>query len=421
MGSLGGMISFLKGVDGNLEKIITNLNKIQNTFNDNFINVELMRNNEVKVLQEKYFKNPESFPEEIKKIYSEEYKIQIKEFDDNLKKISKERDDLEKDMNRADDSRIKFFKKLKSNNKKLDNKEEKLKIDIKKLEAKIVEYNLKIDELNTGFGFIINFFRMRTLQKTKDGIIGVRDDYVERVEEIREKWEEKSSKYSGEEDKYKKEWNELQIKLSLIKEKIEYFVNNKEDIVQKGAFSAVLKKIKGIEKFLISKEKFEKPEKCKRCKSENKLNLFFCRYCGDRFKEDRPDIIGSLIEVGEINFIYNDLIGGIKKSVSFIALLNGLKGGVKKFTESVLTVEQSQNDYASLCKLKIDVPEYSKELSEVIRNIYKDIDVKYYNHHPKDFIENFKDSTETLSADNIGKFFNLMGDELNKTTKSQWG
>ena len=66
MGSLSQMLDFFdKNID-NLNEIIKKLDKVQNVFNSNFSNVNMVRNKEIDFLQKEFFKSPENFPDKIK-------------------------------------------------------------------------------------------------------------------------------------------------------------------------------------------------------------------------------------------------------------------------------------------------------------------------------------------------------------------
>lgn len=421
MGSLKDMINFLERTEGCIGSITEKLEKLQEHFNRNYNNVISVRNSEIEFLQKKFLSSPESFPSEIRELFNRNLKTQEKVFSENLSAIIKKRDDLKSSIDQINKNRIAFSEKLKKSNTTLDAKEEALKKKVEDLEAQTSAYNKTIDELNTGFGFITNFFKMRKIQEEKDEILKKRDELVAQVENIRNKWVE-AEKTIGEQDlKIQENWNYLQTEYSITTEKVKTLEENRDDLIRKGAFSEALAELQGSEKFLSARSGARAPEKCRKCGSANSANLFFCDFCGEPFAENRGDIEGSLVETGELNRIYTALTEGVKEAVSNIALMRGVRAGVKTFTESIKKVKSTEDTYSQLPKLKIDVPEFTAEMSEKISEIEKGIDVKFFNLHPLDFAKKIKTDTEkTLTKDNIEKFFTLMGDELNKTTKAQW-
>lgn len=421
MGSLKEMVKFLEDTREIMESILDKLGKLQEHFNRNYNNVIAVRNSEIEFLQGEFFRHPDSFPPEITELYNTNLKRQEKSFDDNLSAIGKKRNELKESIDQINKDRIAFSDKLRKSNTDLDKKEEALKGKVSELEAETKSYNKTIDELNTGLGFITNFFKMKKIEAKKDEILKKRDDLVSQIEVIRNKWME-AEKTIGEQDlKIQENWNYIQTEYSITCEKIRTLEDNRSELIKKGAFSEALAKLQGSEKYLSARSGSRAPEKCRKCGSANSTNLFFCDYCGEPFAENRGDIEGSLVETGELNRIYTALGEGVKQAVSNIALMRGIRDGLNTFTESVKKVKSTEDTYSQLPKLKIDVPEFTTEMSEKISEINKAIDVKFYNLHPLDFAKEIKAETEkTLSGEKIEKFFTLMGDELNKTTKAQW-
>ncbi|MFC1669165.1 hypothetical protein ACFL20_02155 [Spirochaetota bacterium] len=421
MGSLKDMIKFLEKTNDSLGKVEKNLDEIQEYFNNNFSNLNIIRNEEIEFLQDEFFNDYNKFPGEIQKLYKGEIKNQEDLFDKNYTSLLGKKNQIDSELNSQDKKRKNLYKHVKSKNKMLDKGEERLKKRVLELEKEIDQYNLKIDELNTGMGIITNLFRMKKIQRRKDELLEQRDDNVERIEETRTKWEEEFNKFEEKNEAGKKGWEEELVEYSITVEKLNSLKENRDDIIKKASFVSALQKIKGDEKYLTAKIKTGLVAKCPRCKSHNKSNRFFCRFCGERFSKDRPDIMGSLVESGELNIVYNDLLEGIKESVSFLALIRGIGKGVTEFTKSVESVKDSQDKYPSLSELKIDVPEFSLNFSKTIDELESRIDVKFYNLHPGEFSQSFKEYTVKLFSDeNIERYFNSMGEELDRTTKEQW-
>jgi len=323
-------------------------------------------------------------------------------------------------MKDADKKRKDFIEKMKSENSKLDVREEKLKTRVDLFQNEIDDYNRRIDELNTGFGFLVNFFHMRNIQKKKDSLLEKQKSIIEEIDDVRTVWEDRLKAYRGETEKIENEWKDARVDLSMISEKVETLKKNRDVIIKRAAFGVSLGTLSGGEKY-ISSGRAGGPEKCRRCGSENTSNMFFCRYCGERFSDDRKDIMGSLGEVGELNAVYRDLEAGMKQSVSFLALMKGLKKGLEAMKKSVSSVKESQDKYSALPKLKIDVPGESRDLSRRIGQLEDEIDVSFYNLHPGEFSQSFKKYSDGVFTDkNIEVFFKKIGDELNSTTKAQW-
>lgn len=421
MGSLTSMIAFLTNTSQELEKIKSKLDEIQEYFNNNFSNVHQIRTAETEFLQGEFFKNRKRFPEEISQLYRDAHEKQESIFNENIEEMRKNREELKRAFRDANDKRMRLMKKIRKSNRRLNNREEKLKSEVLALEDKITEFNRKIDELNTGLGFITNLFSMKKIQHQKDTLIEDRDSLVEDIEEIREKWQERELRYAGEEEKIQDEWNTVQIELSLTSEKLVHLAGKKSELIAKATLSSVVESLKGNERYLLNQIEAEIHDICSRCNSKNSSNKFFCQYCGERFSRGRKDILGSLVEIGELNEVYRNLQEGLKQSVSFLALIRGIQKGIDEFKKSVESVKESQDQYPSLPDLKIDIPEYSINFTKHIDELNGRIDVSFYNLHPIEFSQSLKEYSDKLfNESNIEKFFVTMGDELNRTTKEQW-
>ncbi|HPJ36351.1 MAG TPA: hypothetical protein PK358_16050 [Spirochaetota bacterium] len=421
MGSLKDMVHFLEDTLDSMESIQNKLEKLQEHFNKNFNNVIAVRNSEIEFLQKEFFMDQEKFPDEIRDLYKTGLKNQEKAFEENLSSLKKKKEELKKELDGINAERLSFSSNLKRSNKKLDKKEEDLKKKVEELEKKTEKFNKTIDELNTGLGFITNLPKMKKIEKEKDEIISKRDELVEQIESIRNKWIDAEKKIGDKDLKIQETWNYMQTEYAITTEKINTLEENRDELIMKGAFSEALSILIGTEKYLSARSGARAPEKCRKCDSDNKENLFFCDFCGEPFSENRSDIEGSLVETGELNRIHSSLEEGVKESVSVLALMRGVKKGLTTFIQSIKKVKDTEDTYSQLPKLKIDVPSFSRKFSEKIKEIEKDIDVKFYNLHPLEFAQKIKaDTDSTFTGENIEKFFTLMGDELNKTTKAQW-
>lgn len=421
MSTLKNMIAFLNDTADTLENINSKLEKVQSHFNKNFNNVVNVRKDEIEFLQGEFFKDKSSFPKEVENLFQAAVESQGKVFTEKMKELKSKKEKMNKSLKEINSSRITFMNQLKKSNLTLDSKEESLKEKINILEEKINSYNAKIDEMNTGFGFITNFFSMKKTGRLKKELIDKRNEYIDQIENIRSKWI-KAEKDIGEEDsQIQEKWNYLQAEYSILSEKISNLETNQEDLIKKSAFTEAIGSLRGYEKYLALNTGKNKPEKCQLCSSHNLKNIFFCDFCGARFSKNRPDIEGSLVETGELNNIFLSLKQGIKQSVSLIALMRGIKEGVDKFLQSIKDVKATEEQYSQLPTLKIDIPPFSKDFAEKLKKIDKSIEIKLHDIHPLKFAEEIeKNTSPILNGPDIEKFFILMGNELNKSTKEQW-
>jgi len=420
MGSLSKMIDFLEDTGKDVTEIREKLEEFQKYFNDNFNNVTKVRTREITWLQDQFFEDITRFPDAVQHSYKQKLPEAEKSFEEQLVNLNKEKKKLSSSMTLHDSKREMTIKSIKGNNKKLDNREEKLKVKVAAFEEDLRAYNKRIDELNSGFGFLINFFKMRAIQKEKDRITEKRDELIDAIEELRGKWQEELEKMEVKDISMQEQWLEEKAELAMAEEKLNILTRDRELLIKRSAFMNTLKELTGKEDY-VQKAVQEKPKSCRRCKSPNKENNFFCRFCGEPFVEDRTDVAGSLGELGELNAAFESLQTGIRQSVSFIALMKGLMKGIDVFTKSVKDVKSSQDQYSTLSKLKINVPDASSSFAGKIHDINDTFKVKFKRLHPADFAADFKQHEERIFTDKkIEGFFTAMGDELDRTTKEQW-
>lgn len=424
MANLANSINFLEKTNKDLNSIIGKLVELQIYFTENFNNVVEIRNNEYEFLQDEFFKDRSSLPDKIGKLYDIELEAQEKEFDKNFEELEKQRKALEKTLEDIDKTRTDLLDRFRRYNTDLDREEERLKKAVEGFEKKIKEYNRKIDGLNRGFGFILNLFNMKKIQKEKEKFLKARNNLVKDIERVRKTWQKKEKEISKELEDLKKSWNDPHTEHSLVIEKLNYLKGNREQIIKKATFAEALKTLKGNEDFileLIQSDRPDPPSACPRCKSDNKNNTFFCMYCGERFFDDRLDIQGSLVEVGELNTVFENLLEGMKETVSVLALMKGLKKGVEAIKKSYQDVKASQDRYPSLSTLKIPIPPKSEKMPQYIEQLDKQIEVEYKNLHPHEYYDQFKIYMDEYFVEkNIKEYFESFGDELNKATSEQW-
>ncbi|HNX23298.1 MAG TPA: hypothetical protein PKG60_04580 [Spirochaetota bacterium] len=421
MGTLNSMVEFLESAIVTVTDIDDKLSKIQEHFNSNFNNVIKVRTSEIEFLQNEYFKNPEKFPSEVKSLFNKNLYEQGKKFKLNLKKLSEQKEKLENEIKTLSGKSFSDFNNLKKENNKSDKSDEKIIAEINSLENEISEFNKKIDELNTGFGFITNFFNMKKIDKKKEILLKKREVLISEIESVRNKWIDKEKELLRLDSEAREKWNNLYTDFSLTAEKIKSLTSDMDILIKKAAFSESLASLHGDEKFLYSATGITDISKCRRCSSKNEKNYFFCNFCGEPFSENRKDIEGSLIEAGELNMVFHSLTEGLKQSVSFIALIRGINEGMKTFLKNLNDIKKAEETCPELPALKIDIPEISAKFAGHLKEIEKKLDIAFFNLHPADFASKMLAETETLfTIKNIEMFFTAMGEELNKRTKEQW-
>ena len=263
---------------------------------------------------------------------------------------------------------------------------------------------------------------MKKLEKEKKELLAARDDYIEKIESIRTRWVDAEKESETHNKELQEKWNNIETDYALTAEKLDTLSENRKELIDKAAFTAMLQQLTGNEDFLRAAVPGVEPASlCGKCGLSNNGNLFFCSYCGEPFMDNRPDIAGSLVETGELNGIYEALNSGIGETVSMIALFNGLNKGIDTFSGSVKKVKASEDKYPQLSKLRIDVPDFSLTFARNLQGVEKSIDPLGGSLHPTEFAEQLKKIiSDLMTEENIERFFTDMGEELDRRTKEQW-
>jgi len=421
MGSLAEMIEFLDATERDLQFFYGKLEEIQLHFDGNVRNVIMIREDEVGFLQDAFLAEPAQFPEAFRQEFESQLQVQAALFDTQLDGLRARRDEKARQLSELETRRDKHARTVRERHTALDRQEEDLKRRVAELEAKIADYNARIQEMSSGLGFMLNLFRMKQIEKQKVELLGERDRIVPEIEALRTQWQERAQEYAGEEAELLDQWNTLRVETSLVAEKYAHLLRDRAVLIRKSAFLAAAGMLSGDSCHLLADQPAVSGN-CRRCKIRNKTQLFFCAYCGERFAENRPDVAGSLVELGELNQVQAALEEGIRESAAFLGLLKGLRDGVTAFGKSVASVKQSQDTYSALSKLKIEVPPACREYARQIAELGPRVDVEYMYLHPREFAAIYRKMSEGLfTPERIEGFFKTMGDELNRTTKEQWG
>lgn len=201
---------------------------------------------------------------------------------------------MDKVLKEINSSRISFMDSLKKSNLTLDSKEENLKEKINLLEDEINSYNKKINEMNTGFGFITNFFTMKKTDRLKKELLDKRNEHIDQIENIRNKWIKAETDIGQQDSQIQEKWTYLQAEYSILTEKILNLETTREDLIKKSAFTEAIGSLSGYEKYLSINAEKEKPGKCRSCNSRNLKNIFFCDFCGSPFQRTGQTLKGAL-------------------------------------------------------------------------------------------------------------------------------
>lgn len=305
-------------------------------------------------------------------------------------------------------------KRIRGRNTRLDREEEELKARTAQLLSDIDRYNTRIKAMGSGFGFFVNFFKMRGLAKEKEELSREHEDVEARIEALRARWQLEEGRHFGREEERRTQWKDHEHRAAVISARREALKTKRPDIL---ARSTVEKILEGRRPTL--QEPGNDDPRCPRCRMPNPPDHHFCHICAARLGDDRLDFDGSLEEMEEINRHFERFSSGMESCQEIIGLVRGMTSGIEAFTKSVADVQESEDKYP-LSKLQIDVPQASREFGAEFDRLAQFAD-QDYSLHPALFAERFHQYfAEIFTESNIQAFFETMGEELSRQAEAQW-
>lgn len=414
MGTLTDFDTFLVNRRKTVTQIEERLTALQAKYETFFTEVSAVREKELAQLIGHVTKGPDGIPPVLAKQLATAQAQATKDFEEMLSVLELEKESLAK---AAEEIRAKSMAEEEAVHKRnldLDAKEEALKARDEALLKQIDDYNGRIRELGTGFGFFKNFFAMRRLQAERDALDAEQASLAHLIEKVRTAWAERDATWAANEAARREKWIESRTRLSAAETKIDALREARTRMILRTTAEKVLFERKPK---VVAPAKGDPP--CPRCKSPNSKASSFCRICAARLLPDRPDLEGSLEEIAEANVHYLRFAEGMKSCQQVIALVRGLGLGLEAFRKSVLSMIESQSKYP-LPKLQIDVPpecvEYGKNLT-----LLRDAVAPEQSLHPKEFGEQMEALTKVFGEDAIKAWFERMGEEMSACAKKQWG
>lgn len=299
-------------------------------------------------------------------------------------------------------------------NQKLDGQEEYLKGRCEKLLADIEEHNARIREMGGGFGFFKNFLSMRRLQRQRTELEATQKEIAERIEFLRERWTHEEESHWSKERELREKWLETSTEAAALGTKLEHIRSSGPRIVQRSAIEKVLYAYRPAKREIGADD-----PPCPRCGQPNAPETHFCFICAQRLVTDRPDFLGSVHEIAELNSHFDAFSEGMQACQEIIGLVRGLQTGLQNFKESVADMIRTEQKYP-VSQLMISVPtkavKYGQSF-EMLGEVVKPARAL----HPKLFAAQVRQEiTDVFSEGHIKDFFEAMGNELSREAEAQW-
>lgn len=412
MGTLNDFSNYIKSCIATLKTTETNLVKRQEHYETLFQEVQAVREHEFQVAIAQIVQQRGSLPVGLDTAIDKALVEAEKQFNDKLDKL---RDIHARILAKAEKHRaasIKLGDDLRAANVDLDAQEEALKVRNEELLRAIANYNDRIKRLGSGFGFFVNVFDMRALRTERLRLDKEQADVAAHIESLRFKWAGSLEQAGQKQAELQTKWLNQKTKADALQAKIGLLLGTKDAVVERTALEQVLfRGGKG------HRDQHQSMVTCPRCGGKSGDSNSFCYYCALRLKPDRPDLVGSLPEMEEIEYHYDAFASGMRACQELIALVRGISSGLESFHKSVAGMITTQNTMP-VGKLNIDVPDesiaFSNQFSE-LSNL-----VKQNAYHPKQLTEAAEYAKTSFSREQLDKYFNRMGDELSRRAKAQW-
>jgi hypothetical protein len=415
MARLSDFLAYLQSRRGVVERVEKQLCALQEKYETFFRELDRAREAEFDQLRGHIVAGYDGLPPALRAELDEARRVAAEDLDRQLAALAARHAELGRkaEKERAASQRAETgHRKL---NQDLDVEEEGLKARNEELLARIRDYNDRIRSLSRGFGFFVNLFRMRRLQRERVEIDREQADLAARIEAVRARW------VSADEERAKKEaarqaaWVKLKTDADAVAAKLDHLRTTGAVLVDRTALELVL---------FARKPELQAPREgdpaCPRCGKPNRPDSHFCHICAHRLRDDRPDLAGSLLEVAELNHHHERFAAGVKACQELIGLVRGLGSGIAAFSKSVADVQRSESKYP-LPKLQIDVPPAARSWGQHLDTLLQRVSEEDASVHPKVFADDIQEVVATTFTEKaIQRWFESMGEELSRQAAKQW-
>lgn len=397
----------IKGVENQLSKL-------QAQYESCFREVTQVRDHELSQLASEISRRAGALPLGLDAALAAARKQVEADLDGKLADLRKQHDAVAAEAHKTRAYSIELEDSVHQQNADLDAQEENLKARNEVLLKAIDDYNARIRTMGSGFGFFVNFFKMRTLQQERARIDQEQADLVAHVDALRMRWANRDQDHAREQKNLHERWTELSTRAAGLQAAIDHLQETRPAYVTRTALERVL-----FDRFPeVNPDQTSGAVPCPRCRTGNAPTQSFCRVCAQRIKADRPDLEGSIVEIAEVNHHFRRFSEGMKGCQELIGLLVGVRSGLEAFKKSVASMISSQNEY-SLRELAIDIPRECIAFEQRFEALPALVQNKAS--HPLDFANLAKSAVAALNQNTLQQYFERLGQELSRQAKAQWG
>jgi predicted nucleic acid-binding Zn-ribbon protein len=390
----------------------TRLLDLQSRYEAFFQEVCTVREHELAQLAHEIYRRRGALPEGLDGILAQAKEKAEKDFDEQLAALEGRHAELVEQAEGVHKSSLDLEVEAHQRNMDLDAQEEALKSRNELLLQGIAQYNERIRQMGSGFGFLVNLFDMRSLQAERARLDEEQATVAAHIEALRARWTKREKEYCAEQEKLQAAWTKTRTQADTVQTKIDHLLSTRAEVVERTALERVL-----FERYPAQPSQGTGAA-CPRCGLGNPPTHRFCQYCALRLLQDRPDLEGSLPEIAELNHHHRRFSSGMKSCQELIALVGGLRSGLLAFLKSVSSMISNENRYP-LPKLQIRVPGECIEYSKNFHGLQVAVETRVA--HPVELAQTVKQATAMFGPKELQGYFERMGQELSVQAKAQWG
>jgi len=343
-------------------------------------------------LQNKLKDNLLNLSEKLKDDIDYRIQTQRRRMEDKLKSFQEDVDDLEGQRDEVHAELTEETGRIRKLNPELDQEEEALKEKKSELVAEAKPLRQEVRTLSDIFlGRWKNRGRIRELDYQIQNLQKEIDDLTVRIDDVRKIWQEKKEEWRREKVTAEQRWNEITLRIAEIRHEHIYNKTNQETIVAG----------EGIRRFV--EELMDGTHAKAEDYSDEVVKIYFAE-------------ISSLLERKKT------LESSLDVLTKFIGKLIGIDRGIKRLRKSVDALKDEQDRYASLRELQIETPQTISEFEELLQTLEaiprETLDKP--RHLRKNLVPFLDEEKGQLSDENIQKFFDSIGDNIQAAVQTYW-
>lgn len=417
MGTLRDVASFLEERRAELAAVEKRLSKLQAVYETFFSEVSRTRETELEQLTALLVKERDSLPDELARTIANQARAVEVELEQKLAALRACLAAAQEKAEALRSASVEAEAAVRRKNVRLDRDEEALKARSEELLGRIASYNERIRQLGRGFGFFSNLLGMRRLDADRAELVREQDDVAARIDALRGQWEEAAEGHAAKEEELRAKWVEARTAAAALQAKLDHLTTIAPALRQRTTLERVL--------FARQPPGFgpaDESSRCARCQKPLPPEVHFCPHCAQRTGTDRPDLVGSLEEVAELNVHFERFRDGMRACQELIGLVRGLVSGHDALIKSVEAMHSSEQMH-KLVELSIDVPTRSRKYAKAFAELGQKLAVtKGHTPHPVELAEQARELlSEVLTEQKIRSYFEAIGQELSKQATAQWG